>query len=141
MLVRRVRDADLTLLAEWEEQNLSGANWTIKDLSEEFRQANSYFLVAVEGGEARGYCVVRRMPDGFELMNVLVPMDHRRRGIARLLMDAVHQLSERQPVYLEVRASNEAAQSLYASYGYEQTGLRERYYRDGEDAVLMSREL
>ena len=141
MLVRRVRDDDLALLAEWEEQNLSGANWTIKDLSEEFRQANSYFFVVVEGDEARGYSVVRRMPDGFELMNILVPMDHRRRGIARLLMDAVHQLSDREPVYLEVRASNEAAQALYACYGYEQTGLRQGYYRDGEDAVLMSREI
>ena len=141
MLVRRVRDDDLALLAEWEEQNLSGASWTIKDLSEEFRQANSYFLVAVEGAEARGYCVVRRLPDGFELMNILVPLEWRRRGIARLLMDAVHRISGREPVYLEVRASNDAAQALYASYGYEQTGLRERYYRDGEDAVLMSREL
>ncbi len=39
---------------------------------------------------------------------------------------------------LEVRASNSAAQSLYLKLGYEIVGRRHRYYRDGEDALLMT---
>ena len=41
-------------------------------------------------------------------------------------------------VLLEVRASNLAAQALYARLGFERVGLRKRYYADGEDAVLMT---
>jgi ribosomal-protein-alanine N-acetyltransferase len=43
-------------------------------------------------------------------------------------------------VYLEVRPANAAARALYASLGFEATGLRPRYYGD-EDAVLMTRDL
>jgi ribosomal-protein-alanine N-acetyltransferase len=140
ILVRPVVPNELAELAEWEADNATGATWGIGDLSEEFHHAHSHFLVASQGADLRGYMVARRMPDGFELLNILVPERYRRSGVARRLMDALHQLSGPEPVYLEVRASNVAAQALYAAYGYEQTGVRARYYRDGEDAVLMSRE-
>jgi ribosomal-protein-alanine N-acetyltransferase len=42
-------------------------------------------------------------------------------------------------VTLEVRASNRAAQELYHKWGFEQVGLRKRYYRDNnEDALLLT---
>lgn len=42
-------------------------------------------------------------------------------------------------VTLEVRASNTAAQELYRKWGFEQVGLRKRYYRDNnEDALLLT---
>ncbi len=44
-------------------------------------------------------------------------------------------------VYLEVRTDNEAAIALYRSAGFEQIGLRRRYYRvSGADAYTMRRE-
>ena len=40
---------------------------------------------------------------------------------------------------LEVRRSNEAAQSLYRKYGFRDIGIRRRYYSDNhEDAVIMA---
>jgi ribosomal-protein-alanine N-acetyltransferase len=42
-------------------------------------------------------------------------------------------------ITLEVRASNQVAQSLYHKYGLEVAGRRKGYYRDnGEDAYMMS---
>ena len=44
-------------------------------------------------------------------------------------------------VYLEVRTDNEPAIALYRSTGFEQVGLRRRYYRvSGADAYTMRRE-
>ena len=38
---------------------------------------------------------------------------------------------------LEVRRSNERAQKLYQSLGFEYVGVRKRYYEDnGEDALI-----
>ncbi len=39
---------------------------------------------------------------------------------------------------LEVRASNVPAQQLYGKLGYEVVGRRRRYYRDGEDGLIMT---
>jgi ribosomal-protein-alanine N-acetyltransferase len=40
-----------------------------------------------------------------------------------------------------VRVSNLAAQRLYLKFGFAEVGRRKRYYRDGEDALLMTRTL
>ena len=39
---------------------------------------------------------------------------------------------------LEVRAGNLPARHLYEKLGYEVTGVRKRYYRDGEDGLIMT---
>ena len=68
--------------------------------------------------------------------------DFRRQGIAKkLLSHALQDLSAEgaQSSFLEVRASNLAAQEMYRKFGYEESGVRRRYYRDNdEDAILMT---
>ena len=66
----------------------------------------------------------------------------RRKGIGeQLLISAIEQSVENDSrvVTLEVRASNEAAIELYRKYGFQEVGLRRRYYSDnGENAVIMT---
>ena len=41
-------------------------------------------------------------------------------------------------VFLEVRASNIAAQKLYREFGFRINGIRKKYYSDnGEDAYIL----
>lgn len=42
---------------------------------------------------------------------------------------------------LEVRASNVRARRLYVRAGFEEEGVRRRYYENGEDALLLGLEL
>jgi ribosomal-protein-alanine N-acetyltransferase len=70
--------------------------------------------------------------------------DYRRQGIGERLMMA-GLLSARNEgatrAFLEVRAGNMAARSLYAKYGFMEVGVRPRYYKDNnEDATLMNLE-
>jgi [ribosomal protein S18]-alanine N-acetyltransferase len=66
----------------------------------------------------------------------------RKQGIGRQLM--VHLLREAYKEgarisFLEVRRGNEAAREMYRSLGYQEDGVRPRYYQDNhEDAILMS---
>ena len=138
--LRLAREPELETLAAWEADNTQGARWGLNQISEEFILPSSEIWVAQQGLELLGYAVLRRFPDGYELFNVLVPASARRRGVASALMERLHERVGEQPIWLEVRSSNEAAQALYAGLGYEQIGVRAGYYRDGEDAVLMSRE-
>ena len=76
------------------------------------------------------------------IVTVAVRESHRRMGIGERLLIAAVELAAvagEDVVTLEVRKSNEAAQRLYAKYGFERVGLRVRYYTDNdEDAVLMT---
>ena len=42
---------------------------------------------------------------------------------------------------LEVKASNQGALSLYSKLGFDEVGRRPRYYSDGEDALLLQKQL
>ena len=75
-----------------------------------------------------------------QILKVAVLPEMRRRGIARELLARVAGDARNlgaSTSSLEVRASNEGAQALYARLGYESLGRRPRYYSDGEDAVIM----
>lgn len=67
--------------------------------------------------------------------------DYRQLGIGERLLISIIDLATQlnaNMVTLEVRASNESAQSLYRKYGFQVVGRRLRYYSDnGEDAVIM----
>ena len=76
-----------------------------------------------------------------EITRIAVLPAARRCGIGRALLDAM--IARLRPdgaplsVYLDVRASNCAAQTLYASCGFVRHGVRPRFYGD-EDAFEYS---
>jgi ribosomal-protein-alanine N-acetyltransferase len=95
--------------------------------------------VAEVDGSTAGHLLVRKVAeDEFEILNVAVVPQHRRRGVAELLIRT--QLSQNQGNwFLEVRESNLAARSLYDKIGFRQTGRRPRYYSDPpESGIVMS---
>ena len=66
----------------------------------------------------------------------------RRRGVGGLLMVlAINEAIDRgaEVATLEVRKSNQGAQTLYKRFGFTETGIRHKYYADNrEDALIMS---
>ena len=50
------------------------------------------------------------------------------------------QLGEDISIILEVRKSNFSAINLYLKFGFSELGIREKYYYDGEDAIVMKKE-
>jgi len=102
------------------------------------------FLVAERDGAVVGYVVADSTPnfgrDIGHVKDLAVRPDARGEGIGRaLLASALGQLRVRGAaiVKLEVRESNEAARSLYASEGFEAIRRLPRYYPDGEDALVL----
>jgi len=95
-------------------------------------------LVATVDGRLAGFAVARcTAPDELEILNVVVDLPFRRRGIARAL---ITELIGKNPgtAFLEVRQSNLAARKLYHSLGFEAIGVRSDYYSQPmESAIVM----
>jgi ribosomal-protein-alanine N-acetyltransferase len=76
------------------------------------------------------------------ITTVAIRNSYRRRGVGEwLLVSLIDQALQHKAeiVTLEVRVSNEQAQSLYSKYGFYQAGVRHKYYTDnGEDALIMT---
>ncbi|MBY5921514.1 ribosomal protein S18-alanine N-acetyltransferase [Ferrimonas balearica] len=97
--------------------------------------------------EPVGFYLFQQVLDEVTLMNICVDPAQQGKGFGReILTRALEQAREAGAVqcFLEVRASNLAALTLYQKMGFAEDGRRKGYYptADGrEDAVLMSRAL
>ena len=82
------------------------------------------------------------LADEAHIVTVAVRESHRRQGIAELLLIRAIELArakEQQVLTLECRVSNAPALALYDKYGFQEVGLRPRYYSDNyEDAYVLS---
>ena len=99
------------------------------------------YMVCEKGGEVIGFAGAWLVLDESHITNVAILERERGFGYGRKLTEALMQyLSNLGAAYatLEVRKSNEVAQSLYVSLGFIKLGVRKRYYEDnGEDALIM----
>ena len=119
--------------------------WSENSVASELENDLSYWLVALEGDQVAGYVGSQTVLGETDMMNIAVHPDHRRKGIAEALVNAlVDALKEREShcLTLEVRASNAPAKALYEKLGFQQTGKRKNYYRKPkEDALILQKKL
>jgi [ribosomal protein S18]-alanine N-acetyltransferase len=93
------------------------------------------------GQDIDGFLVLWLLVDEAHVSNIAVHPDRRRQGIAkRLLATGLLELHGEgaRSGYLEARRGNLSALALYQLFGFVESGVRKRYYRDNrEDALLM----
>lgn len=90
-----------------------------------------------------GFIVYRVVADEAEIITIGVAPDARRGGIAMAMLEiAARDAAARgaKKLFLEVARDNDAARALYTAAGFEQVGVRPKYY-DGIDAILMARQI
>ena len=138
--------ADAGRCAELEAQLFEGDDpWPAAAFHRELASAHNHYVGARIGDMLVGYAGISRLgrtpPYEYEVHTIGVDPAYQGRGIGRRLLEELLRFADGGAVYLEVRTDNEAAIGLYTSVGFEQIGLRRRYYRvSGADAYMMRRE-
>ncbi len=119
--------------------------WSESAFESEIENESAVFLTAVEGDKAVGYLGFHYALDEGYIALVATHPNHRKKGIGRKLMrEAEKKARELNLAFLslEVRVSNETAQKLYLSCGYENLGRRPNFYQTPkEDAYIMTKYL
>ena len=116
--------------------------WKYEHFQNEIAALYSWSYVAVEEGSVVGYVCLMSLFEEAQILNVAVLASRRGRGIARMLLERAFMTALEQgaeTMALEVRASNNAAISLYEQLGFKRVGIRARYYDSVEDAILMEK--
>ncbi len=122
--------------------------WTEGNIADSIRAG--YQCLTLIGGKdtVLGYFIAMQGVDEVHLLNITVAPEYQRQGWARVMLDALVLWSRSvnaQWLWLEVRASNARAITVYDTYGFRRVGERKRYYPAGlglrEDAIVMSYKL
>ena len=110
-------------------------------LSELAQRSTRSYLVARYDGDVIGYAGMMFTGKEAHVTNIAVDPDfHVRKVGSRLLWTIITEAVARgaEMISLEVRVSNDAAQSMYRKFGFEAVGVRKGYYIEtNEDALVM----
>ena len=141
--MRAARAADSERLAQIDLES-NPSPWSASAIAETLQRAHG-LVAQASRGPITGFVLFSVAADECEILSIAVEPAARRHGIARALVGAALRQAARagaQRCFLEVRASNDAAQALYAACGFDVDGRRKDYYREPrEDALLLSRAL
>jgi len=144
-ILRRATPFDISEIVAME-QNLFTDPWDEEGFRDALQYYHELFFVAVERDEIVGFICGGMEDTGEEtyghIMNLATARKMQRRGIGGSLLRRLElegMVRGAGGMQLEVRVSNTAAQEFYRKYGYAQVFVVDRYYSDGEDAILMMR--
>ena len=99
----------------------------------------AHYMVLEIDKEIHGY-IGLWINDNSEIINFYVDEEYRGLGFGKMMLDFAIKLCELSKVNnlsLEVRESNQVARNLYEKHGFKFSHKRERYYDNGEDALVL----
>lgn len=153
--MRRAKIADLDRIMRLERATFADDAWPEEAMRRELEGEHGYYLIAVDdaaepmaAADAEldpalfGYAGLLAPKGGEQgdIQTIAVAPAARGMGLGRGLMHALITEARRRGIaflFLEVRADNPIARNLYRSLGFEEIGVRPRYYRNGVDAIMM----
>lgn len=131
------------MAAELIEQGLPHS-WDERRIARALTDPEGVVLVARRKRRIVGFAVMQFYESRAHLNLLAVAPGFRRRGIGRALLEWLESSARTAGTFLlrlEVRAENVAARTFYKRLGFQEVGLKPRYYADREDAVCMTRSL
>lgn len=138
---RAAQPKDVEALAIVDEQCFDGIEaYDKKSFEGELLEKSKQYFVALYQNLVIGYIGVQVLGDELNLLKIAVLPQYRNLGVGFKLMQLTFDFKAQNNLknyFLEVRQSNERAQKLYKKFGFATKSQREKYYDDGETALVM----
>lgn len=144
MTVREWKFEDILPVSALEEECFATDRWSYRTFASCFENPSFFGAVAEENGEIIGFGGITVASDNCDLENLFVAEPYRRCGTGAEILKALLAVAKdrgAEKTFLEVRVSNRAAMALYLKLGFCGSYARTRYYSDGEDCLVMRRDL
>lgn len=140
-LVRNAKLRDFFKLLRLEKLCFQADAWPWIDVLAALTFPETVRLVAEQQDDLIGFVIGdrRRHRDLGWIASIGVHPEYRRQGIGRQLLEACEQAIGMNRLRLSLRPTNQEALALYHSEGYREVDRWRRYYRNGEDALVMEK--
>lgn len=141
-MFRRLQQEDLEIVYELE-RKIFPDPWSRYSFEYEIENTSaSYPCVIIENNSIIGYAVIWFFSNEIHIGNFAIHPEFRGKGFGiKLLTHILEKFESYKAAYLEVRQSNHAAINLYKKFKFKELYVRDAYYSDGEDAVVMEKKL
>ena len=139
MIIRASEERDLARILKIEKSAFPNSAWTRAMIANELTlKLDRKTWVIDSDKELVGYCMLRYGPNEIHLVNMAVDPPLQKMGIGKnLLNHFLDNIPKYSSTYLEVKRGNFPAIKLYLNAGFKDIAIREDYYPDGEDAIVM----
>ena len=144
MEIRAWKFQDISRISELEKECFPKEPWSYTMLASSFESDNFTGILAEDGGEIIGYGGMTVAGDDADIDNIAVTELYRTSGVGSAILENLLEIAKSKGVkklFLEVRVSNSVAMKLYLKHGFVGAYARTRYYSDGEDCLVMVRNL
>lgn len=143
MTVREWKYEDILAVTNLEKQCFPDA-WTYKAYADSFLAGHFHGVLAEEDGKLVGYGFITCVFEVADLDRIAVAPDSRGKGVGKEVLNALFDTAKSlgaERMMLEVRESNAPAIALYEKSGFTRISKREKYYGDGETALVYEKYL
>ena len=135
-----MQEIDIAEIVKWETElfeNSLGTNYLHRELKE--NPVANYFVLEL-ANKFIGYMGTWSSAPNGQIVNFFIIPKHQKKGYGSHFLDYIFDFFLSQNINvitLEVRVSNQIALKAYRKKGFISSFIRESYYPDGEDAILM----
>ena len=115
--------------------------WNYNIFYQELQNANSEYFVALESNEMVGFAGIWTAIDDIHITNIVTKKSHRNRGIGTKLLEHLIKIAKQKglsSLTLEVNQTNTSAILLYEKHHFQKIGQRKNYYKQNENAIIMT---
>lgn len=109
-------------------------SWTFEQFESSLNNPLSIFYIAEKENRIVGFLLANDLIDSINLLLIATKEEFKRSGIAKKLIENLY--IYKKPVWLEVRETNVVAQKFYKSCGFNFKHVRNKYYKNGENAFI-----
>lgn len=142
-VIRPMKWWDLEQVLTIENEVFGPTAWTPESYWGELARDDRYYLVADQAG-VEAYGGLWLVPPDADVQTIAVSASAQGRGLGRVLLEALLAHAKAagcRRVQLEVKADNVSAIRLYEASGFRHVRVRQRYYPDFTDALVMGLDL
>ena len=136
----KITKTNLLEIEKISHERFGNESWTEAQFESSFALSSSVFLVAFEGEKVVSFLIGQDTVDSINILLLATKTEFENKGVASQLIDKLAKKFKGKKLWLEVKEGNSRAICFYQKNKFKPVYTRKKYYKDGQDAIILERE-